>query len=145
MIILIKNNDVTEESDNIVEKDETTKSFEAIISSLPSGRLNFYESSDGYQLSASEYEAVCKNTKIVAQRAMMGALITDIKAQKLYTDNGNKIDKFSVSWDASSNKCFADYTIRAIEGVSDTITVSGHAKGFFNTGVDTRVYFIKNF
>ena len=127
------------------EIDKTEESADTIISSLPSGRLNFYESSDGYQLSASEYEAVCKNTKIVAQRAMMGALITDIKAQKLYTDNGNKIDKFSVSWDASSNKCFADYTIRAMQGTSDTITVSGHAKGFFNTGVDTRVYFIKNF
>ena len=129
----------------IVESEKIVENKETVISSLPSGRLNFYESSDGYQLSPSEYEAVCKNTKIVAQRAMMGALITDIKAQKLYTDNGNKIDKFSVSWDASSNKCFADYTIRAIEGVSDTITVSGHAKGFFNTGVDTRVYFIKNF
>ena len=136
--IIIGENKIAE-SDKIVENEET------IISSLPSGRLNFYESSDGYQLSSSEYEAVCKNTKIVAQRAMMGALITNINAQKLYTDNGNKIDKFSVKWDASSNKCFAEYTIRAIEGVSDTITVSGQAKGFFNTGIDTRVYFIKNF
>ena len=135
----------TKESDMTAETDKTEESADTIISSLPSGRLNFYESSDGYQLSANEYEAVCKNTKIVAQRAMMGALITNINAQKLYTDNGNKIDKFSVNWDSSSNKCFADYTIRAIEGVSDTITVSGHAKGFFNTGVDTRVYFIKNF
>ena len=142
---IILNNIFVKESDMTVETDKTEESADTIISSLPSGRLNFYESSDGYQLSASEYEAVCKNTKIVAQRAMMGALITNIKAQKLYTDNGNKIDKFSVNWDASSNKCFADYTIRAIEGVSDTITVSGHAKGFFNTGVDTRVYFIKNY
>ena len=140
--IFIKEIDKTAETEEI---DKTEESADTIISSLPSGRLNFYESSDGYQLSASEYEAVCKNTKIVAQRAMMGALITDIKAQKLYTDNGNKIDKFSVNWDASSNKCFADYTIRAMQGTSDTITVSGHAKGFFNTGVDTRVYFIKNF
>ena len=140
--IFIKESDMTAETE---ETDKTEESADTIISSLPSGRLNFYESSDGYQLSASEYEAVCKNTKIVAQRAMMGALITDIKAQKLYTDNGNKIDKFSVNWDASSNKCFADYTIRAMQGTSDTITVSGHAKGFFNTGVDTRVYFIKNF
>ena len=128
-----------------VEENVKSEEVNKVVASLPRGRLNFYESSDGLQLSPSEYEAVCKNTKIVAQRAMMGALITDIKAQKLYTDNGNKIDKFSVNWDASSNKCFADYTIRAIEGVSDTITVSGHAKGFFNTGVDTRVYFIKNF
>ena len=120
----------------IVESEKIVENEETVISLLPSGRLNFYESSDGYQLSPSEYEAVCKNTKIVAQRAMMGALITDIKAQKLYTDNGNKIDKFSVNWDASSNKCFADYTIRAIEGVSDTITVSGEANGFFKTSLD---------
>ena len=129
----------------IEESDKIEESADTIISSLPRGRLNYYKSSDGYQLSASEYEAVCKNTKIVAQRAMMGALITNIKAQKLYTDNGNKIDKFSVNWDASSNKCLAEYTIKAMQGTSDTITVSGHAKGFFNTGVDTRVYFIKNF
>jgi len=30
-------------------------------------------------------------------------------------------------------------------GVSDTITVSGEAKGFFKTSIDTRVYFIKNY
>jgi len=140
--IFIKDSDMTAETE---KTNKTEESADTIISSLPSGRLNFYESSDGYQLSPSEYEAVCKNTKIVAQRAMMGALITNIKAQKLYTDNGNKIDKFSVNWDASSNKCFADYTIRAMQGTTDTITVSGQAKGFFNTGVDTRVYFIKNF
>ncbi len=148
LTFIILNNIFIKESDMIAETEEidkTVESADTIISSLPSGRLNFYESSDGYQLSASEYEAVCKNTKIVAQRAMMGALITNINAQKLYTDNGNKIDKFSVNWDASSNKCFAEYTIRAMQGSSDTITVSGHAKGFFNTGVDTRVYFIKNF
>jgi len=144
-IILTEKNSVIEESDNIAENDEIADSLDAIISSLPSGRLNFYESIDGYQLSASEYEAVCKNTKIVSQRAMMGANITNINAQKLYTDNGNKIDKFSVKWDDSLNKCLAEYTIRAMQGTSDTITVSGQAKGFFNTGVDTRVYFIKNF
>ena len=138
-------NNFIEKSDRIVESDKVAESYEIIVSSLPSGRLNYYESSDGQQLSPSEYEAVCKNTKIVAQRAMMGANISNISAQKLYTDNGNKIDKFSVKWDASSNKCFAEYTIRAIEGVSDTITVLGQAKGFFNTGIDTRVYFIKNF
>ena len=138
-------NNFIEEGDRIVESEKIAESYEIIVSSLPRGRLNYYESSDGLQLSPSEYEAVCKNTKIVAQRAMMGANISNISAQKLYTDNGNKIDKFSVKWDASSSKCFAEYTIRAIEGVSDTITVSGQAKGFFNTGIDTRVYFIKNF
>ena len=142
---IILNNIFIKEIDMTAETDEIEESADTIISSLPRGRLNYYESSDGLQLSASEYEAVCKNTKIVAQRAMMGANISNISAQKLYTDNGNKIDKFSVKWDASSNKCFAEYTIRAIEGVSDTITVLGQAKGFFNTGIDTRVYFIKNF
>ena len=142
---IILNNILIKEIDMTAETDEIEESPDTIISSLPRGRLNYYESSEGLQLSPSEYEAVCKNTKIVAQRAMMGANISNISAQKLYTDNGNKIDKFSVKWDASSSKCFAEYTIRAIEGVSDTITVSGQAKGFFNTGIDTRVYFIKNF
>jgi len=131
--------DKTAESDKIVESDKT------VVSSLPKGKLNFYESSDGYQLSLSEYEAVCKNTKIVTQRSIMGANITNIRAQQLYFDNGNKIDKYSVKWDSSSNKCFAGYTIRALEGTSDTITVSGEAKGFLKTSIDTRVYFIKNF
>ena len=142
---IILNNIFIKESEQIAETDKIVESADTIISSLPRGRLNYYESSDGLQLSPSEYEAVCKNTKIVSQRAMMGANISNISAQKLYTDNGNKIDKFSVNWDGTSNKCFAEYTIRAIEGTTDTITVSGQAKGFFNTGIDTRVYFIKNF
>ena len=142
---IILNNIFIKESEQIAETDKIVESADTIISSLPSGRLNYYESSDGLQLSPSEYEAVCKNTKIVSQRAMMGANISNISAQKLYTDNGNKIDKFSVNWDGTSNKCFAEYTIRAMQGTTDTITVSGQAKGFFNTGIDTRVYFIKNF
>jgi len=132
-------------SDKTVESDKTAESYKTLISSLPKGRLNFFESSDGRQLSPSEFEAVCKNTKIVTQRAIMGANITNYKAQQLYFDNGNKIDKYSVKWDSSSKKCFAEYTIRAIEGASDTITVSGEAKGFLKTSIDTRVYFIKNF
>ena len=137
--------DKTAESDKIVESDKTGESDKTVVSSLPKGKLNFYESSDGHQLSLSEYEAVCKNTKIVTQRSIMGANITNIRAQQLYFDNGNKIDKYSVKWDSSSKKCFAGYTIRALEGTSDTITVSGEAKGFLKTSIDTRVYFIKNF
>jgi len=132
------------ESDKTAEIVKTVE-IDKVITLLPRGRLNFYESSEGYQLSPSEYEAVCKNTKIVTQRAMMGANILNFSATKLYFDNGNKIDERSVRWDSSSNKCFAEYTIRAIEGVSDTITVTGEAKGFFKTSLDTRVYFIKNF
>jgi len=136
--IEIKESDKTAESVNTAEIDK-------VITLLPRGRLNFYESSEGYQLSLSEYEEVCKNTKIVTQRAMMGANILNFSATKLYFDNGNKIDERSARWDSSSNNCFAEYTIRAIEGVSDTITVSGEAKGFFKTSLDTRVYFIKNY
>ena len=132
------------ESDKTAEIVKTVE-IDKVITLLPRGRLNFYESSEGYQLSLSEYEVVCKNTKIVTQRAMMGANILNFSATKLYFDNGNKIDERSVRWDSSSNKCFAEYTIRAIEGVSDTITVSGEAKGFFKTSIDTRVYFIKNY
>ena len=131
-------------SDKVVENVKTEEINE-VITSLPRGRLNFYKSTEGYQLSLSEYEEVCKNTKIVTQRSVMGANIVNISATQLYFDNGNKIDKYSVEWDSSSNKCFAGYTIRAIEGVSDTITVSGEAKGFFKTSIDTRVYFIKNY
>jgi len=133
------------ESAKIVETNKVAEIDQTVITSLPRGRLNFYESSEGHQLSLSEYEAVCKNTKIVTQRSVMGANITNISATQLYFDNGNKIDKYSVKWDSSSNKCFAEYTIRAIEGVSETITVSGEAKGFFKTSLDTRVYFIKNY
>jgi hypothetical protein len=128
-----------------IEENVKSEEINKVVASLPRGRLNFYESSEGHQLSMSEYEAVCKNTKIVTQRSVMGANIVNISATQLYFDNGNKIDKYSVKWDSSLNKCFAGYTIRAIEGVSDTITVSGEAKGFFKTSIDTRVYFIKNY
>ena len=131
-------------SDKSAEGSKTEEN-ETVVASLPKGRLNFFEGNEGYKLSASEYEAVCKNTKIVTQRAVMGANIVNVSATQLYFDNGNKIDKYTVKWDSSLNKCFAGYTIRAIEGVSDTITVTGEAKGFFKTSIDTRVYFIKNF
>jgi len=133
--------DESEKVEENVKREEVNK----VVASLPRGRLNFYKSSEGYQLSLIEYEEVCKNTKIVTQRSVMGANIVNINATQLYFDNGNKIDKYSVKWDSSLNKCFAGYTIRAIEGMSDTITVSGEAKGFFKTSIDTRVYFIKNY
>jgi len=88
--------DKTAESDKIVESDKTGESYKTLVSSLPKGKLNFYESSDGHQLSLSEYEAVCKNTKIETQRSIMGANITNISATQLYFDNGNKFDKYSV-------------------------------------------------
>ena len=132
-------------SDKSAKDNKTGENNETVITSLPKGRLNFFEGNEGHKLSRSEYEAVCKNTKIVTQRAMIGANLTDYEAKKLYSDNGNKIDKFSVKWDGSSNKCLAEYTIRALQGTTETITVSGEAKGFLKTSIDTRVYYIKNF
>jgi len=131
--------------DKSAEDRKTGESSETVVASLPKGRLNFFEGNEGYKLSSSEYKAVCKNTKIVVQRAMIGANITDYEAKKLYSDNGNKIDKFSVKWDDSANKCLAEYIIRALQGTTETITVSGEAKGFLKTSIDTRVYYIKNF
>jgi len=131
--------------DKSTEGKKAGENNETVVASLPKGRLNFFEGNEGHKLSASEYEAVCKNTKIVVQRAMIGANITDYEAKKLYSDNGNKIDKFSVKWDDSVSKCFAEYTIRALQGTTETITVSGEAKGFLKTSIDTRVYYIKNF
>ena len=133
------------ESDKITGGEKISEADQAVIASLPRGRLNFYESSEGHRLSQSEYELVCKNTKIVTQRAVMGALIINYEAYKLYTDNGNLIEKYFVKWDASSNKCQAGYTLRPLLGTTETFTVSGEANGFFKTSLDTRVYFIKNF
>ena len=42
-------------------------------------------------------------------------------------------DILNLKWDNSSNKCFAGYTLRPLDGTTDTVTVEGEAKGFFKT------------
>ena len=43
-------------------------------------------------------------------------------------------------------KCYAGFTVSGNNvGVDETITISGEALSFLSTGIDTRVYFIKNF
>jgi hypothetical protein len=117
-----------------------------IISTLPSGILTFYEGSDHYKLSEEQYETVCKITKIIPQRAVMGANLINFKAKKLYTINGNKIYETFVKWDKERNRCFAGFTVSGSNvGVNETVTVSGEVLNFLSTGIDTRVYFIKNF
>ena len=60
--------------------------------------------------------------------------------------NGNKISETFVKWDADKNKCFAGFVVSGKNvGVEETITISGEALSFLSTGIDTRVYFIKNF
>ena len=117
-----------------------------LISSLPSGILVTFEGTDDHRLSEEQYEAVCNATKIVSQRSVMGANLTNFKAKHIYTINGNDIKETFVKWDKEKNKCFAGFVLTGSNvGVNETITVSGEALSFFNTGIDTRVYFIKNF
>ena len=117
-----------------------------IISTLPSGILTFYEGSNHYTLSKEQYETVCKITKIIPQRAVMGANLINFKANKLYTINGNKIDDTFVKWDNEKNRCFAGFTVSGSNiGINESVTVSGEVLNFLSTGIDTRVYFIKNF
>ena len=116
-----------------------------LIETLPRGVLAFYEAGIGQKLSAEEYKIVCNNTKIITQRAIMGANITDSKAFNLYTANGGTTGKYFVNWDESKSKCFAKFTVKPLEGSSDSATVEGEALAFLKTSIDTRVYFIKNF
>ena len=116
-----------------------------LIETLPRGVLTVYKSEKGQMLSSDEYKTVCNNTKIITQRAIMGANITDSKAFNLYTANGGTTGKYSVSWNEDENRCFAEFTVKPLEGTSDSITVKGEALGFLKTSIDTRVYFIKNF
>ena len=117
-----------------------------LIATLPSGILVPHEGTKGHKLSEEQHEVVCKATKIVSQRSVMGANLTNFKAKHIYTINGNDIKETFVKWDKEKNKCFAGFVVTGSNvGVNETITVSGEVLSFFNTGIDTRVYFIKNF
>ena len=129
----------------IVEQKKVLEKTNELIETLPRGILTFYNSDKGRKLSSDEYKIVCNNTKIITQRAIMGANITDSKAFNLYTANGGTTGKYSVNWDENKNKCFAKFTVKPLEGSSDSVTVQGEALGFLKTSIDTRVYFIKNF
>ena len=122
------------------------KKLNELISQLPSGVLVTFDGTDKYKLTDELYEAVCNATKLIPQRAIMAAHFLNYEAYELYTINGNKIDDTYVKWDEEQNKCFAGYTVSGNNvGVNETVDVSGEALSFFNTGIDTRVYFIKNF
>ena len=122
------------------------KKLNEVISSLPSGIVVFYDGTDHYKLSKEQYETVCKITKLIPQRAIMAAHFLNHKAYELYTINGNKINDTYVKWDKDKKKCFAGYTVSGSNvGVNETANVSGEVLSFLSTGIDTRVYFIKNF
>ena len=122
------------------------RKLNALISKLPSGILVTFDGTDKYKLTDELYEAVCNATKLIPQRAIMAAHFLNYKAYELYTINGNKIDETYVKWDKDKNKCFAGYTVSGSNvGVNETAVVSGEVLSFLSTGIDTRVYFIKNF
>ena len=122
------------------------KKLNELISKLPSGILVTFDGTDNYKLTEELYEAVCNATKLIPQRAIMAAHFLNYEAYELYTINGNKIDDTFVKWDKDKNKCFAGYTLSGANvGVNKTASVSGEVLSFLSTGIDTRVYFIKNF
>jgi len=122
------------------------KKLSELISKLPSGILVTFDGSDHYKLTNEVYEQVCKATKLIPQRAIMGANFLNFRAHEIYTINGNKIDDTFVKWDKEKNKCFAGFTVSGDNvGVDESVIVSGEALSFLSTGIDTRVYFIKNF
>ena len=122
------------------------KKLSELISKLPSGILVTFDGTDHYKLTDELYEQVCKATKLIPQRAIMGANFLNFRAHEIYTINGNKIDETFVKWDEEKNKCFAGFTVSGDNvGVNESVSVSGEALSFLSTGIDTRVYFIKNF
>ena len=122
------------------------KKLSALISKLPSGILVTFDGTEHYKLSDELYEAVCNATKLIPQRAIMGANFLNYRAHEIYTINGNKINDTFVRWDKEKSKCFAGFTVSGKNvGVNETITVSGEALSLLSTGIDTRIYFIKNF
>ena len=128
------------------ERKAEEKKLSQLISKLPSGILVTFDGTDHYRLTDEVYEQVCKATKLIPQRAIMGANFLNFRAHELYTINGNKIDETFVKWDQEKGKCFAGFTVSGNNvGVNESITISGEALSFLSTGIDTRVYFIKNF
>jgi hypothetical protein len=128
------------------ERIENERKLNELISSLPSGILVTFDGTDHFKLSDELYKAVCNATKLIPQRAIMGANFLNFKAHNIYTSNGNLIEKTFVKWDEEKNKCYASFSVNGKNiGVDETVTVSGEVLSFLSTGIDTRVYFIKNF
>ena len=122
------------------------KKLSELISKLPSGILVTFDGTDHYKLTEEVYEQVCKATKLIPQRAIMGANFLNFRAHEIYTINGNKIDETFVKWDEEKKKCYAGFTVSGDNvGVNESVSVSGEALSFLSTGIDTRVYYIKNF
>ena len=73
------------------------KKLSELISKLPSGILVTFDGTGHHKLTEDVYEQVCKATKLIPQRAIMGANFLNFRAHELYTMNGNKIRKTRLS------------------------------------------------
>ena len=128
------------------ERIANERKLNELISSLPSGILVSFDGTDHYKLSKDQYKAVCNATKLIPQRAIMGANFLNFEAHNIYTANGNLIEETYVKWNEEKNRCFAGFSVNGKNiGVEKMVTVSGEVLSFLSTGIDTRVYFIKNF
>ena len=59
----------------------------------------------------------------------------------IYPSNNDLIEHLDII-----HKCYAGFTVSGDNvGVNESISVSGEALSFLSTGIDTRVYYIKNF
>ena len=122
------------------ERIANARKLDKLISSLPSGILVSFDGTDHFRLTNDVYEKVCNATKLIPQRAIMGANFLNFRAHELYMMNGNKINETFVKWDSEKNKCFAGFVVSGKNvGVDETITISGEALSFLSTGIDTRV------
>ena len=88
------------------ERIAQTRKLDKLISSLPSGILVSFDGTDHFRLTNEMYEKVCNATKLIPQRAIMGANFLNFRAHELYMMNGNKISETFVKWDNEKNKCF---------------------------------------
>ena len=90
--ILGKGDDLVKRMKLEEERIAEEKKVSELISKLPSGILVSFDGTDHYKLSDEVYEQVCKATKLIPQRAIMGVNFLNFRAHELYTINGNKID-----------------------------------------------------
>ena len=59
------------------------KKLSELISQLPSGILVTFDGTDHYKLTDEVYEQVCKATKLIPQRAIMGANFLNFRAHEI--------------------------------------------------------------
>ena len=65
------------------ERIAQARKLDKLISSLPSGILVSFDGTDHFRLADEVYEKVCNATKLIPQRAIMGANFLNFRAHEL--------------------------------------------------------------